>query len=78
MSKVNPFTKDELDSLYNLVRDEHDDLMRGDWEAVKDDICVLHLLMHKLLKLQRQLLKIAGTARYVPETIPRLLVIRVR
>ena len=53
MSKANPFTKDELDSLYNLVRDEHDDLMRGDWEAVKDDICGLHLLMHKLLKLQR-------------------------
>tara|TARA_R100000231_G_C5299919_1_gene157241 strand:- start:375 stop:539 length:165 start_codon:yes stop_codon:yes gene_type:complete len=54
MTKVNPFTKDELDSLYDLVRDKHDDVMRdGDWEAVKDDICDLHLLMHKLLKLQR-------------------------
>ena len=78
MSKANPFTKDELDSLYNLVRDEHDDVMRGDWEAVKDDICDLHLLMHKLLKLQKYLFKIAGTLRYVPETIPRRLVIRVR
>ena len=78
MSKANPFTKDELDSLYNLVRDEHDDLMRGDWEAVKDAICDSHLLMHKLLKLQKQFLKIAGTVRYVPETIPQRLVIRVR
>ena len=53
MSKANPFTKDELDSLYDLARDKHDDVMHGDWEAVKYDICDLHLLMHKLLKLQK-------------------------
>jgi hypothetical protein len=28
--------------------------MRGDWVAVKDDISELHLLMYKILKLQKQ------------------------
>ena len=46
------FSKDELDIMYNLVRDQHDLLMRGDWDAVKDDISILHLLMHKILVLQ--------------------------
>ena len=45
-------SKDELDILYNLVRDEHDKVMCGDWDAVKDDISRLHLLMHKILVLQ--------------------------
>ena len=49
----NPFTNDELDILYNLIRDQHDDLMHGDWDAVKQDISDLHLLMHKVLKLQK-------------------------
>jgi len=52
--KSNPFTNDELDTLYNLIRDQHDDLMNGDWDAVKQDISDLHLLMHKVLKLQKQ------------------------
>ena len=51
--KSNPFTSDELDILYNLIRDQHDDLMNGDWDAVKQDISDLHLLMHKVLKLQK-------------------------
>ena len=51
--KSNPFTNDELDMLYNLIRDQHDDLMNGDWDAVKQDISDLHLLMHKVLKLQK-------------------------
>ena len=49
---MNKLTKDELDILYNLVRDEHDKVMCGDWDAVKDDISRLHLLMHKILVLQ--------------------------
>ena len=48
------FTVEELDVIYNLVRDKHDDVMRGDWVAVKDDISELHLLMYKILKLQKQ------------------------
>ena len=47
------FSNDELDILYNLVRDEHDEVMCGDWDAVKPDISKFHLLMHKLLKLQQ-------------------------
>ena len=46
------FSKDELDIMYNLVRDQHDLLMRKDWDAVKDEIAELHLLMHKILILQ--------------------------
>tara|TARA_R100000781_G_scaffold1795_1_gene3032 strand:- start:733 stop:1212 length:480 start_codon:yes stop_codon:yes gene_type:complete len=45
-------TNSELESLYDLARDKHDDVMRGDWEAVKEEVSELHLLMHKLLKLQ--------------------------
>ena len=46
------FSNDELDILYNLVRDEHGIVMCGDWETVKPDICTFHGLMYKLLKLQ--------------------------
>ena len=49
---MDKLSKDELDILYNLVRDEHDKVMCGDWDAVKDDISRLHLLMHKILVLQ--------------------------
>tara|TARA_Y100001973_G_scaffold80455_1_gene118404 strand:- start:112 stop:291 length:180 start_codon:yes stop_codon:yes gene_type:complete len=49
---MNDFTKDETDILYNLVRDEHDKVMCGDWDAVKGEIAELHLLMHKILVLQ--------------------------
>ena len=47
------FTNEELDILYDLVRDKHDDLMNGDWNAVKQEISDLHLLMSKLIKLQK-------------------------
>ena len=48
---MNDFTRDETDILYNLVREEHDKVMCGDWDAVKDEISILHLLMHKILVL---------------------------
>ena len=51
------FTNDELDQLYDLVRDKHDDVMRGDWIAVKLDIADLHLLMSKLIYQQKGLKK---------------------
>ena len=44
----------ELDLLYDLTRDKHDLVMRGDWIAVKEEISELHLLMHKLLRLQQE------------------------
>ncbi len=46
------FTTDELDILYDLVREKHDDVMRGDWEAVRSEIGDLHLLMAKIIRLQ--------------------------
>ena len=51
----NDFTNDELDQLYDLVRDKHDYVMRGDWESVKPDIADLHLLMSKLIYAQMKL-----------------------
>jgi len=47
---MDKFTSEELDLLYNLVRDQHDEVMCGDWEAVKDEISQLHLLMYKILE----------------------------
>ena len=49
-----PFTNEELDQLYDLVRDKHDEVMCGDWEAVKTDIADLHVLMSKLIYAQRK------------------------
>ena len=50
-----PFTNEELDKLYNLVQDEYDKVMCGDWEAVKTDIADLHVLMSKLIYAQQKL-----------------------
>jgi len=49
-----PFTNEELDKLYSLVQDKYDEVMCGDWEAVKTDIADLHLLMSKLIYAQRK------------------------
>ena len=49
-----PFTNEELDKLYDLVRTEHEEVMCGDWEAVKTDIADLHVLMSKLIYAQRK------------------------
>ena len=46
------FTDEELDKLYEYVSAQLDDIMHGDWEAVKQEVADLHLLMAKLLKLQ--------------------------
>ena len=51
---MNSFTNEELDLLYDLVRDKQDEAMQGDWEAVKDEIADFHLLMSKLIKLQKE------------------------
>ncbi|ANS05204.1 hypothetical protein [uncultured Mediterranean phage] len=44
----------ELESLYDLVNEKYWDVKEGNWEAVKEEISELHLLMHKLLKLQKE------------------------
>ena len=50
---MNNFTSEELELLYDIVRDNHDLTMNGDWDAVKDEISELHLIMHKILKFQK-------------------------
>ena len=50
---MNKFTSEELELLYDIVRDKHDLTMNGDWDAVKDEISELHLIMHKILKFQK-------------------------
>jgi len=44
----------DLESLYDLVNEKYLDVRDGDWEAVKAEISELHLLMHKLLELQKE------------------------
>ena len=48
-------TISELDDLYDLVRERQSFIMRRDWDAdLKEELSELHLLMHKLLELQRE------------------------
>tara|TARA_R100000664_G_scaffold4868_1_gene9608 strand:- start:710 stop:1207 length:498 start_codon:yes stop_codon:yes gene_type:complete len=48
-------TISELDDLYDLVKERQDFIMRRDWDAdLKEELSELHLLMHKLLELQRE------------------------
>ena len=49
---MNPFTDEELDKLYDYTNQQLECIMHGDWEAVKQEVADLHLLMAKLLKLQ--------------------------
>jgi len=44
----------ELESLYDLVNEKYWDVREGNWEAVKGEISELHLLMHKILELQKE------------------------
>ena len=47
------FSYSELESLYDLVNEKYWDVKEGNWEAVKEEISELHLLMHKILELQQ-------------------------
>lgn len=48
-------TTSDLDKLYFLAKDQHDFVMRRNWdEDVKEELIELHLLMHKLLRLQQE------------------------
>lgn len=44
----------DLESLYDLVNEKYWDVKEGNWDAVKEEISELHLLMHKLLELQKE------------------------
>ena len=41
---------DELEVLYGLMQEHLEELMKGDWDAVKEEVSQAYLIMHKLTK----------------------------
>ena len=41
---------DEREVLYGLMQDHLEELMKGDWDAVKEEVSQAYLIMHKLTK----------------------------
>lgn len=48
---LEPLTKEEIDFLYDCATDKLDDLLCGDWDAVRPQARRLHILIAKLLDL---------------------------
>ena len=45
------FDDKELEFFRECISDQIEATMRGDWDAVKEDICFLHILMGKVMTL---------------------------
>ena len=45
------FDDKELEFFRECISDQIETRMRGDWDAVKEDICFLHILMGKVMTL---------------------------
>lgn len=43
-------TKEEKELLYGLAHDHYEELYKGDWDAVKEEVSEIYLIMHKLTK----------------------------
>ena len=43
-------TKEEKELLYQLAHDHYEELYKGDWNAVKEEVSEIYLIMHKLTK----------------------------
>ena len=41
-------TKEEKELLYQLAHDQYEELYKGDWNAVKEEVSEIYLIMHKL------------------------------
>ena len=41
-------TKEEKELLYGLAHDHYEELYKGDWDAVKEEVSEIYLIMHKL------------------------------
>ena len=41
---------DERMVLYGLMQQHLEDLMKGDWDAIKEEVSQAYLIMHKLTK----------------------------
>ena len=51
------FTKEELTKIYDMARDNIDDVMSGDWDAVQQDLSELHSIQAKACTLRKNLLE---------------------
>ena len=51
------FTEEELTKIYDMARDNIDDVMRGDWDAVQQDLSELHSIQAKACTLRKNLLE---------------------
>ena len=49
------FTEEELTKIYDMARDNIDDVMRGDWDAVQQDLSELHSIQAKTCALLKNL-----------------------
>ena len=51
------FTKEELTKIYDMARNEIDEGMCGDWDAVQQDLSELHSIQAKACTLRKNLLE---------------------
>ena len=49
------FTEEELTKIYDMARDNIDDVMCGDWDAVQQDLSELHSIQAKTCVLLKNL-----------------------
>lgn len=51
------FTKEELTKIWDMARDNIDELMCGDWDAIQEDLSELHFIQAKVCTLRKNLLE---------------------
>ena len=51
------FTEEELTKIYDMARDNIDDVMCGDWDTVQQDLSELHSIQAKACTLRKNLLE---------------------
>ena len=58
---MNPeFTKEELTKIWDMARDNIDEVMCGDWDAIQEDLSVLHSIQAKVCSLRKNLLEVSN------------------
>ena len=51
------FTKEELTKIWDMARDNIDETMCGDWDAIQEDLSELHFIQAKVCLLRKYLLE---------------------
>tara|TARA_S200000501_G_scaffold315445_1_gene307766 strand:- start:500 stop:679 length:180 start_codon:yes stop_codon:yes gene_type:complete len=58
---MNPeFTKEELTKIWDMATDEVSTVMCGDWDAIQEDLSVLHSIQAKVCSLRKNLLEVSN------------------